>query len=503
VVQPVLPPPNTKTYRVVHLSDIHFDKDYTQGTEANCDEPLCCRPQSAPAKNNITAGYWGTSAKCDMPIWTLENLLEHLKTNETWDWMVWTGDMPPHDIWEQTKDDQISTLNTVYGLLYKYLSDEQIYLAVGNHESAPCDSFPPHHPDIPPEYDISWLYNQLAANWSNWISNVGDTQKDIKQIASYVTKVMPGLRLISLNTQYCDEGNFWLYANQTDPDGSLAWLIQQLQDAENSNDKVHIIGHVPSGDHTCLRFWSANYYDIINRYENTITGLFFGHTHSDQFAVFYEDGNLTNPTEVMYVAPSVTTFSWRMPTYRVYTIDSLSFEVLDHETYMLNLTEANLTNKTEWTLEYRASESYGLKSLFAEDWNNLIANFMENKTLFDTYYRHFDRNDKICNDSCQFDRLCEMRSGRSHDEQTLCADLPYYPNRTLEVSQSEPRSIFHIDIPPECLSPPSPPTTTAVRPASTTTEKDTKGGANSLKTHFHYEIINLFFLFIFAVFLHA
>lgn len=56
-----------------------------------------------------------------------------------WDWMMWTGDMPPHDIWEQTKNDQIYVLNTVYGLLYDYLFDRQIYLAVGNHESAPCN----------------------------------------------------------------------------------------------------------------------------------------------------------------------------------------------------------------------------------------------------------------------------------------------------------------------------------------------------------------------------
>lgn len=32
---------------------------------------------------NTIAGFWGTSAKCDMPIWTLENLFEHLRNNET------------------------------------------------------------------------------------------------------------------------------------------------------------------------------------------------------------------------------------------------------------------------------------------------------------------------------------------------------------------------------------------------------------------------------------
>lgn len=93
----------------------------------------------------------------------------------------------------------------------------------------------------------------------------------------------------------------------------------------------------------------------IYRYENTVVGQFFGHTHSDQFSVFYDNADYKDrPTNIMYIAPSVTTFSWRTPTYRVYTVDAVSFEVLDHETYMLNLTEANETNKTEWILEYSA-----------------------------------------------------------------------------------------------------------------------------------------------------
>jgi len=292
----------------------------------------------------------------------------------------------------------------------------------------------------------------------HWVSEIDGTQKDIKQIASYVTQIVPKLRLISLNTQYCVEANFWLYANQTDPDGSLAWLVKQLQAAENAGDKVHIIGHVPPGDNSCLRMWSANYYDIINRYENTVVGQFFGHTHSDQFIMFYENGNFSGrPTNVMYVAPSVTTFSWRMPTYRVYTVDSISFEVLETETYMLNLTEANLTNKTEWKLEYTATEAYNLQSLYPSDWNNLLQRFIQNETFFDeTYSRYFDRNDNQCDQKCYFTRLCEIRSGRSHDKEDLCFDIPGYENKTrdnlrdFEIEKID-ESVF-FEIPVQCKS---------------------------------------------------
>lgn len=62
---------------------------------------------------------------------------------------------------------------------------------------------------------------------------------------------------------FCLGGNFWLYLNEYDPDNVLAWLMNQLQAAEDAGDKVHIMGHVPPG--SCLKEWSANFYDIVNR----------------------------------------------------------------------------------------------------------------------------------------------------------------------------------------------------------------------------------------------
>lgn len=54
----------------------------------------------------------------------------------------------------------------------------------------------------------------------------------------YALTPRPGLRLISLNMNFCSRENFWLLINSTDPAGQLQWLVEELQAAENRGDKV-------------------------------------------------------------------------------------------------------------------------------------------------------------------------------------------------------------------------------------------------------------------------
>ncbi|GIY72021.1 sphingomyelin phosphodiesterase, partial [Caerostris extrusa] len=153
--------------------------------------------------------------------------------------------------------------------------------------------------------------------------------------------------------------HWWMLLNSTDPGHELEWLVHQLQDAELHGEKVHIIGHIPPGHSDCLPVWSANYYRIINRFENTVAGQFFGHSHLDELEVFY--GEDQRPTSVAYIGPSVTSYDGVNPSYRIYTVDGShpksSSAVLDHETYYLNLTEANLWNRPTWRMSYSAAES--------------------------------------------------------------------------------------------------------------------------------------------------
>lgn len=47
---------------------------------------------------------------------------------------------------------------------------------------------------------------------------------------------------------------------------------------------------------------------FLARYENTVAAQFFGHTHVDEFEVFYDEETLSRPLSVAFLAPSATTY---------------------------------------------------------------------------------------------------------------------------------------------------------------------------------------------------
>lgn len=50
------------------------------------------------------------------------------------------------------------------------------------------------------------------------------------------------------------------------------------------------------------------FFFFLPRYESTIAGQFFGHTHLDEFQMFYDEETMTRPLGVAFIAPSGTTF---------------------------------------------------------------------------------------------------------------------------------------------------------------------------------------------------
>lgn len=54
----------------------------------------------------------------------------------------------------------------------------------------------------------------------------------------YSMVVQPGLRVVSLNMNFCARENFWLMVNSTDPANQLQWLVHILQTSEDVGEKV-------------------------------------------------------------------------------------------------------------------------------------------------------------------------------------------------------------------------------------------------------------------------
>ena len=83
---------STSTGTFIHISDIHFDSRYKEGSNANCARPLCCREISDfPPEPSHAAGPWG-DYNCDTPIPLLNNLLDTLNSlNPSPDFLIYTG----------------------------------------------------------------------------------------------------------------------------------------------------------------------------------------------------------------------------------------------------------------------------------------------------------------------------------------------------------------------------------------------------------------------------
>ncbi|KAK9876806.1 hypothetical protein WA026_015044 [Henosepilachna vigintioctopunctata] len=369
-------------------------------------------------------------------------MLKHIQeTHPDIDYILWTGDLPPHDIWNQTKDENLKIIKETVKQMYATFPNVPIFPALGNHESAPVNSFPPPFISTP-NISIAWLYDELDAQWRKWLpASVSNT---VRRGAFYSVLVRPGFRLISLNMNNCNNKNWWLLLNSTDPATELQWFIYELQSAEFNGEKVHVIGHIPPGHSDCLKVWSRNYYSIINRYESTITAQFFGHTHYDEFEVFYDHQDLSRPSSIAYVGPSVSPYYDLNPGYRIYYVDGdhdhTTRGVIDHETWTMNLREANLYGYPIWFKLYSARQAFGMESLKPQDWDNLVEKMSNDPKLFELFYKYYYKASPVrppCDTSCKKKILCDLRSGRSHDKKNLCGGLESRIDATSNVGWKE------------------------------------------------------------------
>ena len=127
----------------------------------------------------------------------------------------------------------------------------------------------------------------------------------------------------------------------------------------------------------------------MDRYQNIIVGQFNGHTHNDDFKIFFDEDR---PSALSYISPSITPYTDINPGYKVFHFDGArdtaesTWEMVDYETFTYNLTEANSVGQPIWYQLYSAKENYGLKSVRPEDMYDFVLRMAADDALFQQFY---------------------------------------------------------------------------------------------------------------------
>lgn len=324
-----------------------------------------------------------------------------------------------------TQDSIKQSLQDVYTKLKEVFGDIPIFPIVGNHESQPLNVFAP--PNVRDKYRTQWLYDFLAEQWSAWLPE--DTKLTIHNDGYYTVSPKPGFRIIALNNNDCYTFNWWIFYNPGHLSKQLQWLHDTLLEAEKAKEYVHILAHVPSGSGSCLNTWSREYRRVIERFSHIISGIFNGHTHDDEFNVFYSTANSKNAINIGWNGGSLSPYSNINPNYRIYGVEQETYQVVKHETYIFNLTEANLhpDRSPVWFKEYSFAEFYGLKDLSPASLDGLLVKFAENPDLLREYWVFKKKQgdpemQRGCDDECLMQHLCEAATTQFND-MARCLEL--------------------------------------------------------------------------------
>ena len=364
---------------------------------------------------------------------------------------IFTGDIVSHD-----RDDQLSQAYVEYAEALTYhtfkaaLGDIPVYATLGNHDSFPQALNSPNGAPFAESNAFSWNYQLLSSLWQNntWL-NATEAEFAATHYAAFAHTTSQGLRIISLNTDFWYRANVFNYFNVSNPDpsGLLKFLADELTACEARGQRAWIIGHVLSGydGSNPLPNPTALFYSIVRRFSpTTIAGIFFGHTHEQQYQIFYDylpnstytdphtNRTLRNttmvdyskPLQVAWIGPSIVPLTNLNRGYTVYQVDSATFSITNSQTYFANISESLTWSTPVWQQEYDFRQAYlpALSGgwpvgapLNATFWHDITEAMLSNQTLVEMYSLFETKSSVVTPDcstpACAKAKVCYLRSG--------------------------------------------------------------------------------------------
>ncbi len=210
-------------------------------------------------------------------------------------------------------------------------------------------------------------------------------------------------------------------------------MIDELQAAEDAGERVWLFGHVLSG-------WDGSnplpnptnlFYQIVDRYSpHVIANIFFGHTHEDEQMIYYANNGTIQSRDTAltpgWIGPSVTPLTNLNSGFRMYEVDTGSFDIYEAYTWYSDVNAYPSLNGSDhgptFQFEYSTREAYGAAAGWPENaplnatfWHAVTEAMEEDHSLvskFNTYEGKMSVKTPNCTDAaCATAKICYIRSG--------------------------------------------------------------------------------------------
>ena len=385
-----------------HFTDTHIYPEYKQGSN-----PFAgfCRALTGKA------GKYG-NYRCDSPVLLLNTAVEAMiKRIGEPDFVLYGGDHICYVDTTQSKKMAVARLENITNYLRLFQRAHpktRIFPVIGNHDSVPQFQFAEQGP--------FYVYSEVARLWSPFIS--ADSLKTVNHSAYYTELIVPGLRLVALNSVIWYPKNNYVSPDVADPAGQFAWLRGVLEGARRSGERVIVTTHIPPGlgdsDHEkgYRDVFSEAYLRTLDGYNDIIVGSFYGHNHLESVRIIKDmDGKSAH---VAFLTSSVTPATDVNPSVTMYKYKrTYPFTILDRVPIYVDI---DATDKAKGELKWFETESeaqeYGIPDMSPESIEKLIANMEADDTLFQKFFDriHMYQKGWKCDEKCKHDIMCIIKN---------------------------------------------------------------------------------------------
>lgn len=386
-----------------HFTDTHIYPAYIEGSD----------PYQRCRQGTGSAGRYG-NYNCDSPVRLLNTAVEAMiKRLGEPDFILYGGDhvsMPDPTLSKEMTIERLRNITSYLQAFQKAHPSTKVFPVVGNHDVYPQFQFAEQNP--------FYVYSEVSRLWTPFLNGDKAAEATLNHSAYYTAEIVPGLRLIALNTPIIYSGNAQVPTSLADPAGQFAWLRGVLQAAREAGERVLVTTHIPPGldefDHAkgFHNEFDDRYVRAFDGYNDLVVGSFYGHNHLESFRIIKDlDGGSGH---VLFLTSSVTPNVDVNPSVTMYKFKkSYPFTILDRIPIYVDIAGTDRAQGSlKWVETQSEAEEYGIEDMSVESIEKFIGNLEVDDGLFQKFFNrlHLYFEGKTCDETCKKKILCVVNN---------------------------------------------------------------------------------------------